>query len=150
MRNTEVFSLNPENGEIRKLTSLLSIGVNPSEVSAFFARGDGSLHILQHIWQPDQTTAERYTIAAPLLSPPEENASEETGEIPAAAEERREITISFLRLSDRMTREIIDFNEQNASCVLLPLDYANISPESFFTEDHQLVVMDEAAFERFL
>ena len=149
LRNTEVFSLNPENGDIRKLTSLLSIGVNPSEVAAFFARGDGSLHFLQHIWQPDQTTAEHYTIAVPGLFPSEENASEGSGENPAAAEERREIKISFLRLSDRLIREIIDFNEQSASYVLLPLDYANLSPESFFTDDHQLVVMDEAAFERF-
>ena len=36
LRNTEVFSLNPENGDIRKLTSLLSIGVNPSEVALLF------------------------------------------------------------------------------------------------------------------
>ena len=147
LRNTEAFSLNVEDGSIRKLTSLLSVGVNPCEVGAFFAREDGSLHFLLHAWQPDQTTRECYAVASLRGVPPEENALE--GETPAAEDEKREITVSFLQLSDSLAREILDFNAGSTSCTLLPLDYANIGLESFLADEHQLVVMDEDAFERF-
>jgi hypothetical protein len=156
LRNTEAFSLNLEDGDIRKLTSLLSVGVNPSEVSVFFARGDGSLHFVQHVWQADQTTGERYTVAEPYIFSSEEgartdaedNSAAEQSESLGAADEKREITVSFLRLSDSLTREMIDFNTDSTSCVLLPLDYANLSVESFLADEHQLVVMDEALFEQ--
>ena len=132
-RNTEVFCLNPEDGAVSRLTSLISLGINPSETAAFFVRGDGSLHFLQHAWQPNQTTREIYTIASP---------TEE-------ADGRREIGISFLRLSDRLTREIMAFNSGSVTCLLQPIDYANISLESFLSDEHQLLVMDEKTFEWF-
>lgn len=147
LRNTEVFCLNPEDGNIRKLTSLLSAGVNPYEVGAFFVRGDGSLHFVLHAWQPDQTTRECYAVASLRAVPSGEDALE--GEAPAAEEEKREITVSFLHLSESLAREILDFNAGSTACTLLPLDYANISLESFLADEHQLVVMDEDVFERF-
>ncbi|MBR4473602.1 MAG: hypothetical protein IKS55_08175 [Oscillospiraceae bacterium] len=133
LRNSEVFRMDPESGLISRLTSLLSLGINPSEAAAFFVRDDGSLHFLQHAWQPDQTTRELYTVASPTTE----------------TDGRREISIGFLHLSDRLAREIIAFNGSSSSCLLEPVDYANLSRERFLSDEHQLVVLDESTFEQF-
>ena len=133
LRNTEVFRLSPEDGSISRVASLLSLGVNPYETAALFVRGDGSLHFLQHAWQPDQTTKELYSIAS----------------LTEEADGKREISISFLHLSDRLIREIMAFNSNSTTCLLQPVDYANLSLESFLSDEHQLLVMDEETFKWF-
>ena len=133
LRNTEVFCYEPETETHSRLTSLLSIGIHPAETAAFFVRADGSLHFLMHFWQPDQTSREVYAVVSPTFE----------------ADGRKEIGISFMTLSDRLAQAVIDFNRQSSQYCLTPTDYANLSRAYFFSDEHQLVVMDETTLESF-
>ena len=76
VRRSEIFSLDATTGETRKAVSLLSLGVNPSELGALAVREDGTLSILVNHWDPDEETVKTQLVTATPV-PPSATASAE-------------------------------------------------------------------------
>ena len=135
IRNTEVFRLSLEDWGIERTASLLSIGVEPTSVASMFAREDGSLHFVLHEWDAE---------------------SEETGEFYAIAEPVNEffegivLRIGFRDISGSLKKAILRFNRDQTGICVEPIDYRNQESEAEKTEETELLVLDEAEYEKLL
>ena len=141
VRRSEVFSLDTATGETRKVVSLLSLGVNPSELGALAVREDGTLSILVNHWDPDEETVKtRLVTASPV--PSSATASAET------QPEQLMLTLGFLELSDQLEEALINFNAAQNAVRIEAVDYGNLSEEQLLMDEPDIVVMDDALYRR--
>ena len=170
LRRSEIFKADAATGESEKLCSLLSLGVNPSELGAFSVQSDGSLTLLVNAWDPETETVKTEIVtAAPVREDHEEPAglndppadsgnpanSAPDGETDAggasaaeAAPEQTVLTLGFLSLSDRMEEALIRFNASQTQVRVEAVDYGNLSEEELCEHCPDLVVMDQALYRR--
>ncbi|MBQ9664078.1 MAG: hypothetical protein IJV40_13095 [Oscillospiraceae bacterium] len=132
LRNSEVFCYDTVSGESEKLVSLLSIGVEPTSVGAFFTGNDGSLHFLLHMSTGTETVQENYLIAAPQ--------TKET--------ERLLLTLGFTDISDSLAERIIAFNRVSRTAFLEAVDYRNEPEGALFSAPLDLAAVNEEGYER--
>ncbi len=133
LRNSEIFDCDPVNGMSGKRVSLLSLGADPSAVSAFFVGADGSIHLLLHnLYEEGENVGDRYLIAMPC-------------EIPT---ERLLLRIGFQAISDHLAGTIARFNRERRDVFLEAVDYRNLNTEIEGGELPELVVLDEALYGR--
>ena len=141
VRRSEIFSLDTATGETRKVVSLLSLGVNPSELGALAVREDGTLSILVNHWDPDgETVKTRMVTAIPM--PVSASASAE------AQTEQLTLTLGFLELSDRLEDALIEFNAAQNAVHIEAIDYGNLSEEQLLNDEPDIVVMGDALYRR--
>lgn len=133
LRNSEIFSYNLLNGVSEKTTSLLSLGIDPADVRAFFVGADGSFHLLVNALNKDgDSSGMQYSIAFPC-------------EIPT---ERVLVSIGFETISDHMARTIADLNRERRDVFFEAIDYRNYDSGISAEVLPDLVVMDEALYGR--
>ena len=141
VRRSEVFSIDAATGETRKVVSLLSLGVNPSELGALAVREDGTLSILVNHWDPDEEIVKTQLVTATPV-PPSATASAET------QPEQLMLTLGFLELSDQLEEALIGFNAAQNAVRIEAVDYGNLSEEQLLMDEPDIVVMDDALFRR--
>ena len=141
VRRSEVFALDTATGETTKVVSLLSLGVNPSELGALAVREDGTLSFLINEWDRDAETVKARIVTA---VPKQTSAS-------ASAEEQPEqmlLTMGFLEMSDRLEEALIEYNSAQDAVRIEAVDYGNLSEEQLFIDCPDIFVMDEALYRR--
>ena len=135
LRNSELYRYDLQSGMAEKMVSLLSLGICPSEVGAFFADSEGRLHFLLHTRDENgYSIGEQYLIASPC-------------EIPT---ERVLLRIGFEQISDRLTKAILDYNQKNRTAFLEAVDFRNIGTKITAENLPDLAVMDEELYDRLL
>ncbi len=133
IRNTELFRINLIDWTIKRIDSLLNIGVEPTSVAAMFVRKDATLHFLLHEWDAEaEIVREVYAVAEPA------------NEIVQGIVLR----LGFRSISGTLKREILQFNQEQTEVRIETVDYNNSDQEPQGTEE--LLVMDEAEYESFL
>ena len=133
LRNSDLLSYDLMSGTAEKHISLVTLGVAPSTVGAFFAGTDGRFHFLLHNRNDNGTSVEeQYLIASPC-------------EIPT---ERLLVRIGYENISDHLIEAILGFNKENRDIFLEAVDYRNI--ETGITADNlsDITVMDETIYGR--
>lgn len=134
LRNSEVFLYDTESGESNRLVSLLTLGVNPGSVGAFFSDADGSLNFLLHLREKTGTVKEAYLIASPE--------SRET--------ERLLLTLGFSHITNDLTDAIINFNRKSRTAFVEPVDFRNREESAIFSAPLDLIAVDEEEYGRLL
>lgn len=139
IRRSEVFTLNPESCELRKLVSLYSLGVNPSALGALEVKPDGVLILLTNTWNPDSESVEIRVLTA---SPQEPEAA------PSPSPERTVLTMGFLNLSDRLEDLLLRFNARQDRIRIEAVDYGNLTAERMSEDCPDILVMDDPLYRR--
>ena len=133
LRNSELFQYHLDTGMSEKLISLLTLGINPVYVGSFFAKEDGSLHFLLHVWENDkEVVREQYLIAVPQ--------EEQT--------EKLLLTIGFSAMSEEMTETVLQFNSSSTEVHLEGVDYRNLGENEIYTNLTDLVVLQREQYEK--
>lgn len=133
LRGSEIFAFHTETGETSKLVSLLSLGINPSELGAFSAGSNGKLTFLVNDWD----RVEECVKTLVLTATPARGASAKTV-----------LTLGFLGISDRLEELLIRFNSEQTEVRIEAVDYGNLSEDQLCADCPDIVVMDEALYQR--
>jgi ABC-type glycerol-3-phosphate transport system substrate-binding protein len=128
LRGTELFVLYLSNGSISKRTSLLTLGIDPSQLGWLSEKEDGSFLLL------------RYSIGG-LRDPQRTDLLKAVPQNPETAE-KTVVTIGFLHLSGTLRQAILYFNSMQKDLVLCPLDYANYASHEYPNAGRDLLLTD--------
>ena len=125
-RNTELFLLSLSDYSVTRVDSLISIGVDPSEIAAMEMKQDGSLHFLLHDWlDEEETVREVYAIAKQKST------------------ERQLLRVGFSEISGDLKEAILAFNRRQETTLLQTVDFRNGSGTA---EDCELLILGEDAW----
>ena len=135
VRNTELFRLGLSDWSVTKIISLLELGIDPVSVAGFFTREDGSLHFVQHDWDPEtEKSTERYCVARP-------------------ADLKKEgilLRIGFGEISGTLQRALIDFNRSRSDVHIQATDLRNLDGDGLPADLPELIVPDGDQYDQLL
>ena len=127
VRNTELFSLRLSDGSVRRLASLLDMGIDPTSIAAMFCGKGGQMHFLIHEWQRDYKTVRELHVTAIPQDTVKEGVS---------------LQLGFTEISTAMKEAVLRFNRGQSAARIACLDYRNLDTTPLGENKPDMMILD--------